>query len=515
MKTLKLGMLVTALMLITAGFFAGCKANIATPVSEASFAANADEYQTAAADHFKVDSITEEKYGDKDEYRVKVVFTQAVKEDDIKNGVKFYKLANAAKAWEMPAMTEIESKDLKVADKTAYFTISAKDIHLYVYVKASETKAVNGMKLNQDGDEIWGEEGDDDYAYYNTLGAAPALTGNVDHNKKVGGLNDTLNLNNLFVGGMLNPKMGTNAEEKFIKKLEIDAANFITNLENAALGAANISDPEKEAKAEEAKDILNKHLKLKQFNWKENKWDDVPLNFSYDKAAKKWVTDITVEKQHKLALRWENRKDIEMKMKGYGYTLRANTLKNNDPYPILSDYFADTDSGYLSTVEGDIFPNLAKLTAVKGAGKVEITLSAAGVNFPFYIGNNWVNVAEDNKDNTKQPLFKGFKPETVVEDNFKCTYTNADGKVLIPIRKVTLVQTNVTNYPHAFDKIVIEFENATTMAEDVYISPEVRMAAFEGSYNDGGLKGKKIPELCFANNNYSGNPYEWNGWLKK
>lgn len=517
MKTLKLGMLVTALMLITAGFFAGCKANIATPVSEASFAANADEYQAAPADHFKVvpASTAVEKYGDKDEYRVKIVFTQAVKEDDIKNGVKFYKLANAAKAWEMPAMTEIESKDLKVADKTAYFTISAKDIHLYVYVKASETKAVNGMKLNQDGDEIWGEEGDDDYAYYSALGAAPALTGNVDHNKKVGGLNDTLSLNGLFGGGMLNTKKGTNAESEFIKKLEIDAANFITILENAALGAANISDPEKEAKAEEAKDILNKHLKLKQFNWKENKWDDVPLNFSYDKAAKKWVTDITVEKQHKLALRWENRKDIEMKMKGYGYTLRANTLKNNDSYPILSDYFADDDSGYLSTVEGDIFPLLNKLTVTKGVGKVEITLSAAGVNFPFYIGNNWFFVTEDNKDNTKKSLFKGFKPETVVEDNFKCTYTNADGKVLIPIRKVTLVQTDVDNYPWAFDKIVIEFENASTKAKDVYISPEVRMAAFEGSYPDGGLKGKTIPELCFANNNYSGNPYEWNGWLKK
>lgn len=510
MKTLKLGMLVTALMLIAAGFFAGCKANIATPVSPDSFALNADEYQTGT-NQFKVLNITTEKYADKDEYRVKVTFNYAVNEEGVKNGVKFYKLTDAAgqKSWKMPVMTEIESKNLNVDDTIAYFTIPAKDIKLYVYVKASETKAINGMKLNEDGDEIWGEEGDDDYADVKDLGTAPVLTGNVNHNKKVGGLNDTLTL----TPTLINPafKTGTGAETYLVKKVEINATSFLTNYIDGP-GNGDLDAASKTAKIGEFTDILNKHLKLKQFNWKENKWENITLDFTYDGTNKKWVSNVTVEKDRCLAFQWENINDIKMTFVKYAYPLRL-TLKNNTP--ILSDNFADAKSGTLSLEEGDIWPDLDKLTVNRSVnGQVTITLSAAGVNFPFYIENGWHDVKEDNKDSAKKPLFAGFKPETVVKENFKCTRT-VDGKeVLMSISQISLVQSDVMNYPEAFDTIIIKFAE-NVQAENVYISPNVRSAAFEGSYNDGGLKGKKIPELCFTNIKASENPYEWKGWLKR
>ena len=510
MKTLKLRMLVAALMLITAGFFAGCKANIATPVSPDSFALNADEY-VDSDDPFEVMNITTEKYAGKDEYIVKVIFNHDVNKEGVKNGVKFYKLEDAAgqKSWEMPAMTEIESTDLKIADKTAYFTIPAKDLNLYVYVKASETKAINGIKLNQDKDEIWGEEGDDDYAYFEDLGTAPALTGNKNHNKKIGGLNDTLTL--LTFG---NPSFhsGTGAEAYLVKKVEINAMNFL-NIYINGLNNGDLSEAAKTAKIGEATDIFNKHLKLKQFNWKENKWENIDLSFIYDNTNKKWVSDVTVEKNRSLAFQWENINDIKMTFVKYAYPLRF-TLKNDDP--ILSDNIAEAESGPLSLVEGDIWPDFNKLTINKFFfGKVEITLSAAGVNFPFYIENHWFDATEDNKDGPANPsLFAGFNPETIVKENFKCTRIVGGKEVLIPIRKVTPIQTNVSTYPYALNTIVIELAE-NVQAGTVYISPSVRSAAFEGSYNDGGLKGIRIPELCFTNIKSSDNPYTWKGWLKK
>lgn len=508
MKTLKLGMLVAALMLITAGFFAGCKANIATPVSPDSFALNADEYQ-AGTNHFKVLNIDKEKYADKDEYRVKVEFNYAVNKEGVKNGVKFYKLTDAAgqKSWEMPVMTEIESKNLNVDDTIAYFTIPAKDIKLYVYVKASETKAINGMKLNQDGDEIWGEEGDDDYAYVDNLGTAPVLTGNVHHNKKVGGLNDTLTLT------LINPafQTGTGAETYLVKKVEINANAFITSYIDGIING-DLDAASKTAKIGEFTDIIKKHLKLKQFNWKENKWENITLNFIYDGTNKKWVSDVTVEKNRYLAFQWENINDIKMTFVKYAYPLRV-TLKNNTP--ILSDNFADAKSGPLSLEEGDIWPELGKLTVNRSVGQVTITLSAAGVNFPFYIDNHWFDVKEDNKDSAKKPLFAGFKPETVVKENFKCTRIVGSKEELISISQIRLVQSDITEYPEAFDTIIIKFAEDNVQAGTVYISPNVRSAAFEGSYNDSGLKGKLIPELCFTNIEPSKNPYEWKGWLKK
>lgn len=509
MKTLKLGMLVAALMLITAGFFAGCKANIATPVSPDSFALNADEYQ-AGTNHFKVLNIDKEKYADKDEYRVKVEFNYAVNKEGVKNGVKFYKLTDAAgqKSWEMPVMTEIESKNLNVDDTIAYFTIPAKDIKLYVYVKASETKAINGMKLNQDGDEIWGEEGDDDYAYVDNLGTAPVLTGNVHHNKKVGGLNDTLTLT------LINPafQTGTGAETYLVKKVEINANAFITSYIDGIING-DLDAASKTAKIGEFTDIIKKHLKLKQFNWKENKWENITLNFIYDGTNKKWVSDVTVEKNRYLAFQWENINDIKMTFVKYAYPLRV-TLKNNTP--ILSDNFADAKSGPLSLEEGDIWPELSKLTVNRSVdGQVTITLSAAGFNFLFYIDNHWFDVTEGNKDSTKKSLFAGFKPETVVKENFKCTH-KVDGKEeLLSISQISLVQSDITEYPEAFDTIIIKFAEDDVQAENVYISPNVRSAAFEGSYNDGSLKGKPIPELCFTNIEPSKNPYEWKGWLKR
>lgn len=510
MKTLKLRMLVAALMLITAGFFAGCKANIATPVSPDSFALNADEY-VDSDDPFKVQNITTEKYAGKDEYLVKVRFNCAVNKEGVKNGVKFYKLEDAAgqKSWEMPAMTEIESTDLKISDKTAYFTIPAKDLNLYVYVKASETKAINGIKLNQDEDEIWGEEGDDDYAYFEDLGTAPALTGNKNHNKKIGGLNDTLTL---LTFGNPSCHTGTGTEMYLVKKVEINAMNFLNTYING-LNNGDLSEAAKTAKIGEATDIFNKHLKLKQFNWKENKWENIALNFIYDNTNKKWVSEVTVEKDRHLAFQWENINDIKMTFVKYAYPLRFN-LKNDDP--ILSDNFATVKSGPLSLEEGDIWPDFNKLTIDNSAlRKVEITLDAAGVNFPFYIENGWFDATKDNKDLAKPSLFAGFKPETVVKENFKCTRIVGGKEVLIPIRKVTPIQTNVSTYPYALNTIVIELaENVA--ADNVYISPNVRSASFEGSYDDGGTKKERtIPELCFTNIEPSGNPYEWKGWLKR
>lgn len=511
MKTLKLGMLVAALMLITAGFFAGCKANIATPVSPDSFALNADEY-VDSDDPFNVISITTEKYAGKDEYLVKVTFNHAVNKEGVKNGVKFYKLEDAAgqKSWEMPAMTEIESTDLKISDKTAYFTIPAKDLNLYVYVKASETKAINGIKLNEDGDEIWGEEGDDDYAYFEDLGTAPALTGNKDHNKKIQGLNNTLTFSNPSF------QTGTGAEAYLVKKVEINATNFLNTYING-LNNGDLSEAAKTAKIGEATDILNKHLKLKQFNWKENKWENIDLNFIYDGTNKKWVSEVTVEKDRSLAFQWENRNDIKMTFVKYAYPLRF-TLKNDAS--IISNNFATAESGYLSLEEGDIWPDrpLFNTLDVKKnvVREVTITLKATGVEFPFYIENGWPPaVTEDNKNPAQKSLFAGFKPETIVKENFKCTRIVSSEEKLIPISEISLVPGDPSTYPYALNKIIIKFaENA--VANNVYISPNVRSASFEGSYDDGGIKKEKtIPELCFTNIKPSGNPYEWKGWLKK
>lgn len=507
MKTLKLRMLVAALMLITAGFFAGCKANIATPVNPDSFALNADEY-VDSDDPFKVElPITVNAYGeydaDKKFHLVTITFNEYVNEEGVKNGVKFYKLTDAANDYTMPAKADIEPTGLRVAGKVAYFTVPTKDVdHLYIYVKASETKAINGVKLNQDGDEIWGEAGDDDVASHKQLVAAP-LRGNENYDKKTDDNNVTFDLNTVFARNLI---FGTDADANLRKKVEIPAGPFIGYLDANAYP----DDAARRPKIDEATGILNKHLKLEQYDWMNNKWEDKALNFSYDETNRKWVSGIEVEKNHRLRYKWVDKDKIKMELASYGYPIRAS-LKNNDE---TIETVNAVMSGFTSLEEGDIWPNLSKLTATPTLGQVKITLSAAGINFPFYIENNWPPVTEGNKDNTKKSLFAGFKPETVVKENFKCTRTVGGKEVLIPISQISLVQSDVTEYPKAFDTIIIKFaENVT--ANNVYISPSVRSAEFEGSYNDGGLKGKKIPELCFANIEPSDNPYAWKGWLKK
>ena len=224
MKTLRIGMFAAALLLV----LAGCKNAIATPADPKSFAYDVDEYDTAGTGYqFKVNSVgAPVKVGDTDDYLVTIQFNKTVAKEGLQEGVTFSKLTNADNEWKMPKKDTLTAELLNVAGQKAQFKLNLKDVKdLYVYITASKVKAKNGAHLNEDGDKIFGESGDDDYASYKVIGITGITKGNVNYDKETGTTNKTLPTPTVTFG------VGEKAEQKFLKKVTVtDTGNNLANL---------------------------------------------------------------------------------------------------------------------------------------------------------------------------------------------------------------------------------------------------------------------------------------------
>ncbi len=532
MKTLKIGMFAAALLLI----FAGCNNAVApTPYSESEFTKNADEYGTSSGYDFKVEEtsssqtieVTPSYLGEPNDYLVKIKFTNAPDEESLKTGVKFYELSNSEnhKPYLMPKKTELTSSLIDLKKEIAYFKVTKENLkYLYCFIDAEIVKAANGVKLNQDDDQVYGEKHDDSYAFYKQIdGTAPSINslGNVNFNKKARSLtstlksgNDTINLTSVFPLSRVDVG-GTAADAPFVKNFEISNTTFY----NSYIRNLDLTDAEKEAKYAEMTDLLNKHLKIEQYDWKKAEWIDVPVTFNYVKDDNKWVTgDVTskLEKNRKLRYKIVDMHDIEINFKNcYGYPIKA-FLKNTEPRVKTGDistiYIENYTCYYSSLEEGDTWKfSDTELNVTTNNGSVTIKFSPKlDDTYSVFKDSAWNHdVTAAKKGESTKTLYKGFDKTTINNNSFKCI---KDGEVMA-IKSVEVRHSDI-NKPDCFDEIYIEFVNKNENADSVYISPDIRTLPFDGSYK-GGTEAYPIPAMGFAQHEASNDPNKLFGWLKK
>lgn len=525
--TLKIGMLAA----VAALALAGCNNAIPTEPAADSFAYNADQYyKNVASEAFTVKSITSPasgytKTGEKRLHPIVVTFSHPVTVEAVKQGVKCYKLTPVANSYSMPGQAPADITDVRVDSMgtKAYLTVKTDEIdHLYVSVTASQMRAVNGAMLNADGDDVWGEKGDDDYAaYFDVRRSAPLPIGNFNYAKETlapngEGLNKTLwsedASKNVFAALTVGKGLATSDSAYMGKTLELPISTFVDRFLVSSVIEKGVLD-------RFASEVLNKYLKLEQYDWGTARWDNVAVSFTTDNAKNAWVSNINVKPNRQLRARLINADQIQLTdLRKFGYPIRAH-LKHNGPKTIVLT--SDLNTGYLSLKEGDNWPD-ADLTwklasnSSNGNKTIEITLKSDSLGSVdnVFVGNKWVKVTAENKDAGKESFFEGFDPTTVTKDNFKC-FIDKNGKRPLVIKDITVVPSTVRNNPKAFDKIIISSEDDITGTLAVYISRKVMTNSFMGSYDDGSTrKGYTVPRLCFAKTVSSDDPEELYGWRK-
>lgn len=520
--TLKIGMLAA----VAALALAGCN-NAIKPTEPAadSFAYNADQYYRGTADEaFTVKSIKKNdhgstKAGEVRYHQIVVDFSHPVTKEAVKQGVKCYKLTNADNIYSMPRKAPVNIDDVRVDSMgtKAYLTVNTNDIdYLYVYVTASQMRAVNGALLNADKDDVWGEKDDDDYAaFFNVSRAsATALIGFVNHAKETEDLNRHLwykedAAKNVFASLTVGHGPATSDSKYMGKTLELDASIF----KDRFLGGLT----EKAELDKFANEVL-KYLKLEQYDWKKATWENVAVSFAINSTNDKWVSNIDVKPNRQLRARLIDADKIQLTLKRFGYPIKTHFQHNGPTIVVLKEAL---NTGYVPLREGDNWPiddaqNDLTWKLASNEKTIEITLKPDRLKSKdnLFVGNKWVQLTYDNKDSTKASFFAGFDPDTVTKDNFKC-FIDKDGKRQLVIKDVTVVQSDVGNYPKAFDKIIISSEDELTGTKLVYIDDKVMTKSFIGSYLDGGTrKEHMVPRLCFAKTMTSKDPEERYGWRK-
>lgn len=524
--TLKIGMLAA----VAALALAGCNNAIPTEPAADSFAYNADQYyKNVGSEAFTVKSIDSIPYGvastsDARLHQIVVTFSHPVTAEAVKQGVNCYKLTNAANKYSRPGEAPATITDVRVDSMgtKAYLTVNTNDIdHLYVYVTASKMRTVNGALLNSDGDDVWGEAGDDDYAKYFDIQrpSGSVLIGNYDYAKQTEKLNKTLESEAVFASLAVGTGAAISDSAYMGKTLTLDTSAFVSSFINYPSGYTADVAYMADVLNKFASEVLNKYLKLEQYNWEKATWENVAVSFATNTAKDMWVSKIDVKPNRQLRARLIDADQIQLTgLRSFGYPIRAHLKHNGPKTVVLPSATSVLKTGYLSLQEGDNWPD-ADLTWTLGSNSsngnktIEITLKSdkLGSVDNLFVNNKWVKLTAANKDSTKKSFFAGFDPATVTKDNFKC-FISKDGTRPLVIKDITVVQSTVGNNPKAFDKIIISSEDDIADTSAVYISPKVMTASFEGSYSDGTRKGYTVPKLRFVKTLTSDDPEELYGW---
>lgn len=516
--TLKIGMLAAVAALV----LAGCNNAIPTEPAADSFAYNADQYyKNVANEAFTVKSIESTAYGvantsDARLHQITVTFSHPVTAEAVKQGVNCYKLTSVANYYSMPAQAPASITDVRVDSMgtKAYLTVNTNDIdHLYVYVTASKMSAVNGAKLNMDGDDVWGEAGDDDYAKYFNIQrpSGSALIGNYNYAKETENLNKTFLQPTVFATLAVGKGSVTSEFAYMGKTLTLSTSAFVSSFLDTSEYTVDVLN-------RFANEVLNKYLKLEQYNWEKATWENVAVSFGTTNTKDAWVSKIDVKPNRQLRARLIDADQIQLTgLKKFGYPIKAHFKHNGPKIVVLT---SSLNTGYLSLQEGDNWPD-ADLTwklasnSSNGNMTIEITLKSDSLGSVdnLFVNNKWVKLTASNKDSSKKSFFAGFDPATVTKDNFKCFVSKDTTRPLV-IKDITVVQSTVGNNPKAFDKIIISSEDDIGDTTAVYISPKVMTASFTGSYSDGTSKEYTVPKLRFAQTVSPDDPEQLYGWRK-
>lgn len=501
--TIKLGMLTAAFLLV----FASCSNIVKDPVAADNSAVKSVMDNSDVGQKFWVSSITGTSYGqtgseENAHYEVKITFSYRPDKDTLKN-ITFRSLQDAADAFSMPKekTSYKPSGDIRVVDNAAYFTFDFKPSEvkdLYVFIDANNVKAENGAKLNHDEDDKPGEGGvggDDSYAYLlhpdsGSLAQTATVTGNVayDQTLDVTGtdVNKTWGFRFTSATGF-EKKGGSEADKKKYVKVKV-----------SAFGPYDVS--ELDAMKTFIEPLMNTHVKVQEYNWKEGKWVDVKASFKYDSGTA-WVADVSITDGCYARVKYvDQRKIPSYTTKLYGYKIKYS-LKNNLANEKEVAQSADASIGSL-TSDNTFWPT-TDLDVARTSGKVVIKFKSTVANTVFsdaaYFENSWHNVKVINKDATKKPLFNGFDVKSVTKDNFKC-YKMVDGNnKSLAIKSIDVIKADVSAYPAAFNEITIVLESEQ-IPDVVCMSPDVKVASFEGSDDRSPIQSYNFPAMSFANN---------------
>lgn len=492
-KVIKLSLFLVSIFAV----LAACKAPVVgTAVDERSFELNADD-KGSGTEHFTVGAVTvteyDAMYTTLKQHLVSIQFSQPIDADGVKNGVSFYKLTDASDYDKMPGKQPLlVVGEVKIVDRIAYFTVNTDTVKdLYMFIKADAVTSRTGQHLNEDKDDIDGEPGDDDYAIH--LINSGSLVGNVDFDKETIYRNKSLSgrFNPVFVPG--DP---VKEDAHITKKVIINSMPF----ENLCLLAEQTDQCNALSKS------LSGYLKVEQFDWANNEWGpEQALTFTWDASTHQWEAPVSVAENRAIRFKWVNTDAFKVKTQKYGYELRWS-LKNNDS---TIETQGPMNSGYLS-LSASTDADTTNLAVSPMSGEVEIQFTPG--SYDLWADSGWRTVTSANATPTKPSLFAGFDVATVTKDNFICL--DGAGEP-IAIKEVHVIQSDVGTYPYAQDVIKIYFENRDLTATEVYMSPAVKTASYQGSYLNASsvLVVYSVPAMSFANVLPAGN-YQQKGWVK-
>ena len=531
--TIKLGMLTAAFLLV----FASCSNIVKDPVdARDSVAKTVIDNNSTQGQGFKIISIDGKDYGniattENQHYQVQIKFSYRPDKKTLEEGVKFSSLKDAANAYSMPQTAgTYKATEIRVADTTAYFTFDFKpsDVkNLYVFVDANVVKAENGAKLNHDGDAKPGEGGkggDDSYARLLQLPGYVALKGDVnyDQNTANNGLEENWKweFESSFTTGSA---LAASSDRYKIAQVWLKVnlpENTIKAAAYPSLSAAEESDLYASWR-DHIKNFVQNHAKVQEYDWENGKWVDVTANFKPSSTGVSFGADVNIKDGRYARVKIVNRDKIPAyeNTKWVGYKVKYATLKNNESSFIEKEIASrslhascSSNSGYLALDgSGNIVNNgnapfwpkdvLTVTKTTNGQVSIAFNSTAKDRSFTAYVDNMWRKVTPVNVTAGAGIVTKlaGFEPKTVIKDNFRC-YDAANN--YIAVKDVKLVKDEVNNYPEAWNKIIILFEDNTldVTTAKVYMSPAVKVATFDGSDDQATPKAYKFNSMSFANN---------------
>ena len=432
--TIKLGLCAAAFLLM----FAGCS-NAVKPstVADDSFRANVTGTSHSTTEALTVSSVTPApvKYGDADnKYLIEVTFSKPVT-DSVKNAIEFYPLTPSKDADKAPTKGNKLSAEITVNGKVARCVVTGKDVYLWMKITGSAVEAVNGQRLNLDGDTEWGEPDDDDYVVYTKKSGF--------NNFKLGNPTETLGrtyyLNtgndNVVYNGWLTPKFKKASEEKDSsnKPVHPELGDLVNKIEISWATGVNIADYG--VKADAITPIIKDHLRVEQYvngKWQEISSDGVKFS-DYNTTDKKWSASLTLNSDTQVRYKWVDLQNMpNLTSDKYKYPIKF-TMECNPKGIVAAGSAEPTNRKASAFAPWD--PTVVLSNRIWSDDHVEFELKGDTFTQNVYISDKLQSASVTPKKKDGYYLdFTGFVGAGLKEENFKVvfagkqtgTYTKAD-----------------------------------------------------------------------------------------
>ena len=382
---------------------------------------------------------------------------------DSLSGITLYSLTGASSAADAYSETLVTPDEIvrDNADPSIVYIKAILDADAYeVEVDPSIVTALNGQKLDQDGDCVQGET-DDDVACLYTVSAT--LTG-IERNPQ-----------------------GTLSSYIFSPSFSKSTSGVVNGFQ---IVMKSINGVAFSSKVSEIKTLLGQYLKVQEYDAATSTWSDVALSFqltdtdnvsnaeTYTAAFNpskpyEYVRYVVTDMQNFVTTSRVAGSVLKYTTDAYSGTTYTDTpeaaFTYNDSQYIKPAATSENIFGSSSVTDGKIV-----LTMSSSLGSVSWNTSSDIVLYP------WKKRVQDNGTYTYENSFNGLDETTVTADNVKVADSNGN---IYTVSSVTLGKSVPTmKYD---DQVIIQLKDTTVSSvPDIYFNANVKTAAAKGySYN--------------------------------